>query len=803
MHTRTEWETIAKAFDFVDLPYPHMGVRRCISWERTASGITCLCSTIDSHQVHISLQAVSAEIFRVRMHPQEIPEKPSDMLSGPVPEYRDITIETAAGEQGELIRISTGRVTASISTYPWRITIADTGSEDDPFFAQSISDRSYGPFYETAPMGYDQPFNGRLCARDAMEAAPDERFYGLGEGFTRIDRWGQSITIWSIDAGSVNAYRSYKAMPFLMSSRGYGLLLHTSFPSAFKVCSESGSTCTFETADELMDYFVIRGKTHAGTLRMYAQLTGFAPVPPKWSFGLWLSRCSFLSRDEVEQAAQGMRDHQIPCDVISIDPWWQGDSPWCSYTWDSTRFPDHTGMMKNLREMGMRTCLWITPYVPVDTPLFEEGESKGYFIRDKEGAAAEIIEAFAGEAFGGIDFTDEQQVQWFTSKLEVLLDEGVSVFKTDFGEQAPVDAVYHDGRSGLEMHNLYPLLYNKAVFELVERKHGRGVTWGRSGYIGSQRYPLQWGGDSYASFSQMHGQLRGLLSYGLSGVPFCGHDIGGFDYEPERFDLITEGVFGAKERLQTTRSEEDAPSLAPDNLRHTEADPVIYIRWMQFGVFSSHARLHGKRLKEPWEYGEQALKISRRYISLRYQLLPYIYTQAVISSQTALPMVRPMVLEFQDDPTVHQLESQYLFGSDLLAAPVFNRHGNARVYFPAGSWCDFWTDEVITGPCWRDITADINTFPLWIREGAVIPMGPVMQHAEEKPLESLKLVCFMPKDAHRSVIYDEQDGKVTEAAYVSVDKRTLSVSGTVSEVTIELRGEGRTVALPASGTLDL
>lgn len=863
MHNPTTWDHIAKAFDFVELPNPQMSIRRCLTWEKNERGLLCSCETIEGKSVSIAVDVVFADTIRIRMHPDHIEEKTTEMLDGSIsrfsiPKWKLTEYQKPLSENGlgkgsqQMLILKTEVLEVRLQLYPWQISILDADTEDndlrkqnfadasalnygccksdnssrgeagehesvkrEAFFEQKFADRCFGPFYESAPMGYDPDFKGRLCARDSIAVRPGESIYGLGERFTKMDKWGQRIDIWAMDAGSVNAHRSYKAMPFLLSSAGYGLFVHTSFPSVFKICSESGSAYTFEIADDRLDYFVIRGKQHSSILRRYAQLTGFAPVPPKWSFGMWLSRCAYVNQEEVESAAEGMRERGLPFDVISIDPWWQGEAPWCSYRWDESAFPDHAEMLHRLREQGVHTCLWITPYVPAGTELYQEGIQRGYFIRDENGRPAPVLEAFAGDELAGIDFTDPEQTAWFQSKLERLLEEGVSVFKTDFGEQAPVDACYADGRSGLEMHNLYPLLYNKAVFELVKKKTGRGITWGRSGYIGSQRYPVQWGGDSYASFSQMHGQLRGLLSYGLSGVPFCSHDIGGFDYEPERFDLITEGIYAsqaAQARLDTTKGEssEEAPNLAPDNLRDTAPDPTIYIRWMQFGVFSSHARSHGKRFHEPWEYGKTAERISRKYLELRYQLLPYIYSQAVHSSRTALPMVRPMLLDFQDDPTTWQLETQYLFGKNLLAAPVFNHSGTVRVYFPEGAWCDFWNDEIIEGPCWKNIRADLETYPLWIREGSVIPMGPVMQYVSEKPMDPLTVVCFRPEAGSEHIIYDEpkeSDGPVkTVSITIASDilknlqttgdaeslqdriRRNVSISGAPGKVILEIRG---------------
>ncbi len=394
-------------------------------------------------------------------------------------------------------------------------------------------------------------------------------------------------------------------------------------------------------------------------------------------------------------------------------------------------------MVRDLRAQGVRTCLWINPYLPPGTSSHAEALSGGYLVHKADGSPSPVLEAFAGDELGAVDFTNAEACAWFQSKLEALLDMGVAVFKTDFGEQAPVDAVYHDGRSGVELHNLYPLLYNKTVFELTERYFGRGFTWGRSAYAGSQRYPLQWGGDSYSSLDQMACQIRGLLSYGMSGMPFSSHDVGGFDYPPQAFDHSQRG--------DKWFLDESAP------------DPQVYVRWLQFGVFSSHIRAHGKQPREPWEYGPEAEEIARRYLKLRYRLLPYLYTQATRSSQTGLPMVRAMALEFQDDPSTYPLDLQYMFGDNFLVAPVVRRDHRCRVYLPAGEWVDYWTKETVSGSRWLDLQVPLDILPLWARAGAIIPLGPEMAHTEEKPLDPLTLEIYRPGEGGQIVVHDEDN----------------------------------------------
>ncbi|MGC9357939.1 MAG: glycoside hydrolase family 31 protein, partial [Anaerolineae bacterium] len=360
-----------------------------------------------------------------------------------------------------------------------------------------------------------------------------------------------------------------------------------------------------------------------------------------------------------------------------------------------------------------------------------------------------VLEAFTGSDLAAVDFTNPEARSWYQSQLQRLLDMGAAVFKTDFGEQAPVDALYHDGRTGLEMHNLYPLLYNAAVFELVERNFGKGITWGRSGYAGSQRYPVQWGGDSYSSLDQLSCQLRALLGYGMSGIPFCSHDVGGFDYSPAAFDAC---------------EQESYPK-----------DAEVYVRWLQFGTFSSHLRAHGKQPREPWTYGAEIEAIARRYLNLRYRLLPYIYTEAVKSSETALPMVRPLVLEYQDNPTTEQVDLEYLFGEAFLVAPVVTPAKQRQVYLPHGTWFDYWTKGSVSGGRWLEVETPLKKIPLWVKAGAIVPMGPEMAYVDEYPLDPLTLELYLDESVQENELVIHDENRPTIPVRYRKEKKVLTV----------------------------
>jgi alpha-D-xyloside xylohydrolase len=336
----------------------------------------------------------------------------------------------------------------------------------------------------------------------------------------------------------------------------------------------------------------------------------------------------------------------------------------------------------------------------------------------------------------------------------------------------PADAVPHDGTPADELHNLYPLLYQRAVFEVTEEVHGYGLVWGRSGYAGSQRYPVQWGGDPGCTFTDMAASLRGALSWVLSGMAFSSFDMGGF--------------FG----IPTLT---DPPS------------PELYVRWSQMGLLFSHARAHGHTApREPWAYGEPALTIFRRYAQLRYQLLPYLYS-AARRAPIGPPLARPLLYDYLSDRTTHHIDDQYLLGPDLLVAPMFKPRGARDVYLPAGIWYDFWTDARLDGGGWLRVEAELETLPLYVKGGTVLPMGPALQYSDEGAWEPLVFHVYPGGDPVRSIEIEaeagprsvrltQEDGRILlESAEPGVEATVIHLPGGRIEGRL-----GRPISLPSA-----
>jgi alpha-D-xyloside xylohydrolase len=333
----------------------------------------------------------------------------------------------------------------------------------------------------------------------------------------------------------------------------------------------------------------------------------------------------------------------------------------------------------------LRVCVWINPYIAQQSPLFEESRENGYLVCRADGSVWQWDLWQAGMAL--VDFTNPDATAWFSGKLEHLLDQGVDAFKTDFGERIPTDVVWHDGSDPQRMHNYYTQLYNRTVFELLERRRGSGeaVLFARSATAGGQQFPVHWGGDCESSFVAMAETMRAGLSLAASGFAFWSHDIGGFEGTP---------------------------------------DPAVFKRWLAFGLLSSHSRLHGSNsYRVPWVFDEEAVEVTRRFTELKMSLMPYLAGLADAAATTGTPLLRPMVLEFPDDPAVRYLDSQYMLGDSLLVAPIFRADGVVTFYVPEGQWTSLLDHTVVTGPAWHTRSYGFDALPLLVRPGTVLPIG--------------------------------------------------------------------------------
>lgn len=528
---------------------------------------------------------------------------------------------------------------------------------------------------------------GKNYMLEQMFLDVDEYVYGLGERFTPFVKNGQVVEMWNEDGGTASEI-AYKNIPFYVTNKGYGILVDNEGDVAYEIASEKVERVQFSVEGERLGYYVISGKTPMGTVEKYTELTGKPALPPAWSFGLWLTTSFTTNYDEATTSGfiQGMADREIPLHVFHFDCYWMDAYEWCNFEWDPATFPDPKGMLKRYHDRGLHICVWINPYIGQKSCLFKEGKDHGYLVKKTDGSVWQTDLWQPGMAL--VDFTNPDAVAWYQGKLKTLLDMGVDCFKTDFGERIPVKEIeYFDHSDPVKMHNYYTYLYNQAVFELLERERGTGeaVLFARSATVGGQQFPAHWGGDCSASYVSMAETLRGGLSLSLGGFGFWSHDISGFE------------------------------STAP-------AD--IYKRWCQFGLLSSHSRLHGSSsYRVPWMFDEEACDILREFVNLKCCLMPYLYGQAVRSHKEGRPVLRPMFLDFPEDRACDTLDRQYMFGDSLLVAPIFKENGEVQYYLPEGTWYNLITGAEVTGGKWQKETHDYHSLPLMIRPNTVLALG--------------------------------------------------------------------------------
>ena len=545
----------------------------------------------------------------------------------------------------------------------------------------------------------------------SLQAKPDECFYGAGERFTKMDLSGKTFQLRNQDGQGVNNRRTYKSIPFYLSSENYGLFLHTTSFGKFSLADHSTRSAQVLVEEHVIDFFLIGGDSPEEILFGYRQLTGFPSMPPLWSFGTWMSRMTYFSADEVNEICDRMRAEDFPCDVIHLDTGWFETDWLCEWKFNDERFPNPPQFIQKLKEKGYRVSLWQLPYISYNAIQYKEADEKEYISKSERkisGSSNFSVQDFAGT----IDFTFDKATEWYKDLLRNLLNMGVVCIKADFGEDIHLDAEYRN-MSPEKLHNIYPLLYQKAAYEVTKEVTGDGIIWARAGWAGCQRYPLHWGGDSACSWDGMAGSLKGGLQLGLSGFGFWSHDVPGFHGFPNFMN-----------------------SVLPDD---------IYVRWTQFGVFSSHLRYHGSHEREPWHYPNISA-IIRKWLKLRYKLIPYILEQSEKTTKTGFPVLRALILHHPNDKTCRQIDDQYYFGDNMLVAPVMNSANIRDIYLPEGKWVHFFTHEVFEGSQWlKNVEVPLDEMPVFVKQGAAIPMYPDdVNCTDEMDLSKSVMIKYLP-----------------------------------------------------------
>ena len=634
---------------------------------------------------------VTPRTVRIRMLTTPVEPKPAASIMLAKEPGRDGSWKVT--ETNDKIIYSSDYGTIQINKNPWRIVLKDkAGRILSQTAALSDADSTqvkYTPFC-FVKRGSD---NRRINPVFTLTA--DEMIFGCGESATGLNKAGQKVNLFVTDPQGPETDQMYKPIPFFMSNRGYGMFMHTSAP----VTCDFGATYIglnkMFMGDENLDLFVFFGEPK-DILDEYTDLVGKPGMPPLWSFGTWMSRITYFSEKEGYDVAANIRKNKYPCDVIHFDTGWF-DVDWqCDYKFSENRFQNPQQMLKDLRSQGFHVCLWQLPYFTPKNRYFSELIEKDMYVKNGNGELPyeDVV----------LDFSNPETVKWYQDKLAGLLNIGVSAIKVDFGEAAPLNGIYASGKSGWYEHNLYPVRYDMAVSEITKKLHNENIMWARAAWAGSQRYPLHWGGDAATTNTGLLGTLRAGLSFGLSGFSFWSHDMGGF-------------------------------------VKSTPED--LYCRWIPFGFLTSHTRAHGAPPTEPWLYDSKRVQdVFRKSAEMKYRLMPYVYAQAKECTEKGLPMLRALFVEFPDDPGAWKVDDEYLFGSQILVAPLLESGMTGRtVYLPEGKWIDYQTEKVYEGG-WHRIEAGSLPIIMLVRDGSVLPHLKLAQSTAEMDWSKMSLKVY-------------------------------------------------------------
>ncbi len=672
------------------------------------------------------ISVLAANLMRVRMTPTgSLLPRRSWAVTRADEEWSSVTFEIR--EKVDAIEIQTEQLRILVNRNPCRIECFDPAGQ---------------PFAQDADPGMGWR-TGSIAGWKRIEA--EEHFYGFGEPTGLLDQRSKVRTNWTVDAldYGILTDNMYQAIPFFIALRpgvGYGIFFNTTFWSQFDLGAKQPGIWQMETRGSELDYYIIYGPEPSKIIHTYTQLTGRMPMPPRWSLGYHQCRWSYESQDVIRKLASEFRQRHIPCDVIHFDIDYMNG--YRVFTWSPKRFAHPKELIHDLNQDGFKVVPIVDPgvkYEPeADYHIFDEGIKKDYFVRKSDG------QLFHGYVWPGKsvfpDFMRPEVRHWWGNLQKNLTDNGVAGIWNDMNEPALDDRPFGDPGNKIsfpldapqgpedektnhaETHNLYGLMMAQASYQGLEklRPKERSFVLTRSGYAGIQRWSAVWTGDNQSLWEHLEMSIPMLCNLGLSGVAFVGSDIGGFA---------------------------------------GNATAELFARWMQLGMLYPLMRGHSAlstAQHEPWVFGDRVEKICREYIELRYQLLPYIYTLFREAATTGAPILRPLLYHFPNDPKTFTLADQVMLGPSLLAAPMCRPGIEHRaVYLPEGRWYDWWSGEAIDGPTPILAHAPLERMPLYVRAGSIIPMAPVMQHVDERPLDQLRLRIW--KGTGEFILY-EDDG---------------------------------------------
>jgi alpha-glucosidase len=595
----------------------------------------------------------------------------------------------------------------------------------------------------------------------------DEKFYGLGDKTGHLNKRGYSYEMWNTDDPSphVESYKAlYKSIPFFITLREdciFGIFFDNTFKTYFDMGKENSNYYYFGADNGNLDYYFIGGSNIKEVMLGYSILTGTTPLPQMWTLGYQQSRWAYAPESRLREIAENFRKKDIPCDVLHLDIEYM--ERFKVFTWDKERFPNETKTLKDLKDDGFKVVTIIDPGVKKEKgyDIYETGLKNNYFATDKDGLTY-VNQVWPGDSVFP-DFSNEDTRSWWAENQKLMLNTGVAGIWNDMNEPAsfkgplPDDVQFkNDGRSTdhTEIHNVYGHLMSKATFEGIKKHSGkRPFVITRAAYAGTQKYSTVWTGDNQSFWEHLRLSIPMLLNLGMSGISFVGTDVGGFS-----FDCTGE----------------------------------LLSRWVQVGCFSplfrNHSCIH-TRDQEPWAFDEETLNINRKYIKLRYKLLPYLYDLMWKGEKDGLPVMRPLVMHYEKDKAVHEINDEFLVGENILVAPIVEQGKTYRaVYLPEGQWIDYWTKEVIDGVKYIIKEAPLDLCPMYIKAGSFIPNYPVQSYVGEIDVKELTLDVYPGKGQYVHYVDDKESYNYKQGEYTLYSFNMDQKDETVIEITKEKEG---------------
>jgi alpha-glucosidase len=700
----------------------------------------------------VEIRIVSDEIIRVRLAPHGVF---LEDFSYAVPKVDQKVSVFKMEETEEFYHISTNTITCNLRKADFQISFTE-------ILSQVVMNEDQSPMHWEENADF-----GGYYVYTTKKAMPEENFFGLGDKSGNMNLRGRHFQNWNTDAYSFgwNQDPLYRTIPFYIGvhqTLAYGIFFDNTFRSYFDFGMEDPDKTSFWADGGELQYYYIHGPHVMDVVKRYQSLTGTHPMPPQWALGYHQCRWSYYPEKKVKEIAEGFRSRNIPCDAIYLDiDYMEG---YRCFTWNKKLFPDPKRMIKELADIGMKTVVMIDPGIKVDDNywVFKEGKENNYFCRRSDDYFME------GHVWPGRcqfpDFTNPAVREWWGGLYKELVDMGVAGVWNDMNEPAvfgsgtfPNDVRHnYDGHRGShrKAHNIYGMQMVRSTYDGLKKlmRNKRPFTITRAGYAGMQRYGCVWTGDNIASWEHLKLGSIQCQRMSISGVPFCGTDIGGFSGEP---------------------------------------DGELFSRWIQLGTFSPFMRAHsaGDTMeREPWSFGEPYESINRKFIELRYKFLPYLYSVFWEHHRYGFPILRPMVMLEQENIGNHYRQDEFTFGDKILICPVLEQGAVSRyVYLPKGLWYNYWNHELLQGPDEHLIGAELDEMPIFVRAGSIIPEYPVMQYVGEKKIDEVVLNVYYSEIEVNSFLYEdhgdtfayEQDIYSEKKFNVKGDSNTLTIGQSV------------------------